>query len=54
VRTGMWCGDLWERDKFKGLGVGVRLILKWISKKWNGEAWFGLFSFMIGTAGGRL
>jgi hypothetical protein len=28
VRTGMWGGDLWERDKFKGLGIGGRLILK--------------------------
>jgi len=27
------------------------IILKWIFKKWNGEAWTGLFRLSIGTGG---
>ena len=49
VRTGIWWGDLRERDKFKDQGVDGRLILKWIFKKWNGEAWIGLIWLRKGT-----
>jgi hypothetical protein len=31
-------GFCWE-DHLKELGLDVRTILKWIIKKWNGEAW---------------
>jgi hypothetical protein len=31
-----------ERDVFEDLGVEGRIILKWILKKWDGEAWIGL------------
>jgi hypothetical protein len=31
-----------------------RIILKWILKKWDGEAWTGLIWLRIGTGGGLL
>jgi hypothetical protein len=31
-----------ERDHLEGHGLGGRIILKWILKDWNGEAWTGL------------
>jgi hypothetical protein len=31
-----------------------RIILKWIFKKWDGEAWTGLIWLRIGTGGGLL
>ena len=49
VHAGLWWGDLRERDHLEGLGLGGRIILKWIFKKWNGEAWTGLICFKKGT-----
>jgi hypothetical protein len=37
----LW-GNLREGDYFEDLGVGGKIILKWIFRKWNGEAWAGL------------
>jgi hypothetical protein len=31
-------GDLRERDHLEDLSIGGRIILKWIFKKWDGEA----------------
>jgi hypothetical protein len=31
------------------LGVDGRIILRWISRKWGGEAWIGLIWLRIGT-----
>ena len=36
VRTGLWWGDLMERDKLEYLGLDGRIILNWILKKWKG------------------
>jgi hypothetical protein len=35
VHTGIWWGDLRERDYLEDLGVGGRMIVKWIFKKWD-------------------
>jgi hypothetical protein len=42
VHTGFWWGDLREGDLLEDLGVDGRIILKWIFKKWGGEAMTGL------------
>jgi hypothetical protein len=43
VHTGFWWGDLRERDHLEDLGVDVRIILKWIFKKWDrGIDWIDL------------
>jgi hypothetical protein len=36
VHTGLWWGHPKERDHLENLGVNVRIILKWIFKKWDG------------------
>jgi hypothetical protein len=52
VHTGFWWGHLRDRDHLKDQGVDGRIILKWIIKKWNGEAWTGLLCFGIGQVAG--
>jgi hypothetical protein len=36
--AGCWWGHVIERDNLENLGVGGRIILKCIFKKWDGEA----------------
>jgi len=35
------------------LGLEVRTILKWICRKWDGEAWTGLIWLRVVAGGGR-
>ena len=35
VYRGFWCGNLRERDHLGDPGVDGRIILKWISRKWD-------------------
>jgi hypothetical protein len=47
-------GDLRERDHSEDVCTDGRIILKWIFKKWDEEAWTGLIWLRIVTGGGLL
>jgi hypothetical protein len=42
-----------ERDNLEDLGVDGSIKLRWIFRKWDGEAWTGLI-WLTGTGGGHL
>jgi hypothetical protein len=42
------------RDNLKNLGIDGRVILKWISIKWEVGAWTGFIWLRMGTGGGCL
>jgi hypothetical protein len=54
VHRGIWWENLREKDHLKDLGVNGRIILKWIFKMWNREAWTGFIWLRTGTSGGLL
>jgi len=39
VYTGIWWGNLSERDHLEDPGVDGRKILGWIYRKWDGGVW---------------
>ena len=43
-----------DRDHLKVPGVGGRMILKLIVRKWDGRVWTGSSWLRIGTVGGHL
>jgi hypothetical protein len=51
VHIGYWWSTLREKDHLEDLGVQGDIILKWIYKKWNREAWTELIWLRIGTGG---
>jgi len=46
--------NVMERDHMEDLGLDGKVVLKWIFREWDGEAWTGLLCFRIGTGGGCL
>jgi len=51
---GFWWGHLTERDHLEDPGVDVRIILRWLFRKWDVGAWAGSSCLSIGTGGGHL
>jgi len=54
VHTEFCWGDLRERGNSEDLEVDGRIMIKWIIKYYDAEAWSGLIRLRIGTGGGRL
>jgi hypothetical protein len=56
-RTGVyrvWLGNLKERDHLGGPGIDVRIILRWIFRKWDVGLWSESIRFRIRTVGEQL
>jgi hypothetical protein len=51
--TGLWWGNLWERNHLKDPGVDGRIILRCIFSKWDVGAWFGSIWLRIRKGGGH-
>jgi len=47
VHTEFWWWDLRERDHLEDLGIDGSILLKWIFKKWDEEAWSGFIWLRI-------
>ena len=50
----MRMGKSEEKIPLEKPGVGGRIILRWIFRKWDMGVWTGLGWFRIGTVGGHL
>jgi len=50
----VWWGNLRERDHLGDPGVGGRLVLRWIVRKWDLGVWTGSSWLRIETGGGHL
>jgi hypothetical protein len=54
VHGGFWWREPREGDYLEDPSLNERITLKWIFKKWGGEAWTGLLWLRIGTVCWRL
>jgi len=54
VCTGVWSGNLRERDHLEDPDVDGRIILSWIFRTWYVGAWTGSSWLRIVTGGGQL
>ena len=52
--TGFEWGNLRKRDHLEDQGVGGKIILRWIFRKWDVEAWTEPSRLRIGTGGGHM
>jgi len=52
--TGFWWGNLRERGHLDDPGVGGRIILRWIFRKWNVKLRTESMRLGIGRVGGHL
>jgi hypothetical protein len=54
VHRGFRWRNLKEGDHLRDRGVVGKIILKWLYRKWDGEAWTGFIWLRIGTGGRQL
>jgi len=54
VVYGFWWGNLRERDHLDDQGVDLRIILRWIFRKWDVGVWTVSIWLRTGTGGGNL
>jgi len=54
VYTGLWCGNVKERDQMGDPRVDGRILLRQIFRKWDVDVWTGSSWLRIGTGGGHL